>query len=175
MPLFSLGDKRVRLVGAGHYVAYDATLVGAITLLEAASIWFKVVIRAENDQITIGERSNVQDGSVLHVDPGYPLTLGREVTIGHKAMLHGCTVGDGALIGINSVVLNGAKIGAGSLVGANSLVPEGKEIPEGVLVVGSPAKIVRELTPEQKAGLRRIAQGYVERAALYRKELKQIT
>jgi carbonic anhydrase/acetyltransferase-like protein (isoleucine patch superfamily) len=174
MPLFSLGDKRVQLVGADHYVAYDATLVGAITLLHAANIWFKVVIRAENDQITIGEGSNVQDGSVLHVDPGYPMKLGREVTIGHKAMLHGCTVGDGALIGINSVVLNGAKIGAGSLVGANTLIPEGREIPEGVLVVGSPGKIVRELTPEQKAGLRRIAQGYVERAALYRNELKPI-
>ena len=175
MPLFSLGDKRVRLVGAGHYVAYDATLVGAVTLLDAASIWFKVVIRAENDQIVIGEGSNVQDGSVLHVDPGYPMTLGREVTIGHKVMLHGCTVGDGALIGINSVVLNGAKIGAGSLIGANTLVPEGKEIPEGVLVVGSPGKIVRDLTPEQKAALRSIAQGYVERAALYRKEMKPIT
>ncbi len=165
----------MQLVGGGHYVAYDATLVGSVTLLDAASVWFKVVIRAENDQITIGEGSNVQAGSVLHVDPGYPMQLGRGVTIGHKAMLHGCTVGDGALIGINSVVLNGAKIGAGSLVGANSLVPEGKEIPEGVLVVGSPAKIVRELTPEQKAGLRRIAQGYVERAALYRKDLKLIT
>ncbi len=175
MPLFSLGDKRVRLVGAGHYIAYDATLVGSITLLDAASIWFKVVIRAENDQITIGEGSNVQDGSVLHVDPGYPLTLGRDVTIGHKAMLHGCTVGDGALIGINSVVMNGARIGAGSLIGANTLIPEGKEIPEGVLVVGSPGKIVRPLTPEQKASLREIARGYVERAALYRRELKPIT
>ncbi len=157
MPLFALGDKRVRLVGAGHYIAYDAMLVGSITLLDAASIWFKVVIRAENDQITIGEGSNVQDGSVLHVDPGYPLTLGRDVTIGHKAMLHGCTVGDGALIG------------------ANTLIPEGKEIPEGVLVVGSPGKIVRPLTPEQKASLREIARGYVERAALYRRELKPIT
>ena len=134
MPLFSLGDKRVRLVGGDHYVAYDATLVGSVTLLDAASIWFKVVIRAENDRITIGERSNVQDGCVLHVDPGFPLTLGREVTLGHQVMLHGCTVGDGALIGIHSVVMNGAKIGAGSLIGANSLIAEGKEIPEGVLV-----------------------------------------
>jgi carbonic anhydrase/acetyltransferase-like protein (isoleucine patch superfamily) len=175
MPLFSLGDKRVRLVGADHYVAYDATLVGAVTLLDAANIWFKVVIRAENDQITVGERTNVQDGSVLHVDPGFPLTLGREVTIGHKVMLHGCTIGDGALIGINSVVMNGATIGAGSLVGANTLIPEGKEIPEGVLVVGSPGKIVRELTGEQKARLREIADGYVKRAALYRGELKPIT
>jgi carbonic anhydrase/acetyltransferase-like protein (isoleucine patch superfamily) len=175
MPLFSLGDKRVQLVGADHYIAYDATLVGSVTLLHAANVWFKVVIRAENDRITIGEGTNVQDGSVLHVDPGYPLTLGRDVTIGHKVMLHGCSVGDGALIGINSVVMNGARIGAGSLVGANSLIPEGKEIPEGVLVVGSPGKIVRELTREQKASLREIARGYVERAALYRKELKQIT
>jgi len=175
MPLFSLGDKRVRLVGAGHYIAYDATLVGSITLLEDANVWFKVVIRAENDQITIGEGTNVQDGSVLHVDPGYPLTLGRDVTIGHKVMLHGCTVGDGALVGINSVVMNGAKIGAGSLIGANTLIPEGKEIPEGVLVVGSPGKVVRELTGEQKASLRGIARGYVERAALYRRELKPIT
>ena len=175
MPLFSLGDKRVELVGADHYVAYDATLVGAVTLLNAANVWFKVVIRAENDRITIGEGTNVQDGCVLHVDPGYPMTLGREVTIGHKVMLHGCTVGDGALIGINSVVMNGASIGAGSLVGANTLVPEGKQIPEGVLVVGSPGKIVRQLTPEQQASLRAIARGYVERAALYRRELKQIT
>ena len=175
MPLFSLGDKRVQLVGADHYVAYDATLVGAITLLHAANVWFKVVIRAENDQITIGEGTNVQDGSVLHVDPGYPMRLGREVTVGHKAMLHGCTVGDGALIGINSVILNGAKIGAGSLIGANTLIPEGKEIPEGVLVVGSPGKVVRQLTPEQQAGLRKIARGYVERAALYRTALTPIT
>jgi carbonic anhydrase/acetyltransferase-like protein (isoleucine patch superfamily) len=175
MPLFSLGDRRVELVGADHYVAYDATLVGSITLQHAANIWFKVVIRAENDRITIGEGTNVQDGSVLHVDPGYPLTLGRDVTVGHKAMLHGCTVGDGALVGINAVVMNGAKIGAGSLIGANALIPEGKEIPEGVLVLGSPGKIVRELTAEQKASLRQIARGYVERAALYRKELRQIT
>jgi carbonic anhydrase/acetyltransferase-like protein (isoleucine patch superfamily) len=175
MPLFSLGDKRVQLVGADHYVAYDATLVGAITLLHAANVWFKVVIRAENDQITVGEGTNVQDGSVLHVDPGYPMTLGREVTIGHKVMLHGCTVGDGTLIGINAVVLNGAKIGAGSLIGANTLIPEGKEIPEGVLVVGSPGRIVRSLSTDEQARLRRIAEGYVERAALYRKALKPIT
>ena len=175
MPLFALGDRRVRLVGSNHYVAYDATLVGAVTLLDAANVWFKVVIRAENDQITIGEGTNVQDGAVLHVDPGFPLTLGREVTIGHKVMLHGCSVGDGALVGINSVVMNGARIGAGALIGANTLIPEGKEIPEGVLVVGSPGKVVRELTAEQRASLRGIARGYVERAALYRRELKPLT
>ena len=175
MPLYSIGDRRVVLRGAHHYIAPDASIIGSVTLENEANVWFNVVIRADNDQVTIGEQTNVQDGSVLHVDPGYPMRLGRDVTVGHKAMLHGCSVGDGALIGINSVILNGAKIGAGSLIGANTLVPEGKEIPEGVLVVGSPGKIVRELTPEQKAGLRRIAQGYVERAALYRRELKQVT
>jgi carbonic anhydrase/acetyltransferase-like protein (isoleucine patch superfamily) len=175
MPLFSLGERRVELVGEHHYIAYDATLVGSITLHAEANIWFKVVIRAENDRITIGEGSNVQDGSVLHVDPGYPMTLGRRVSIGHKVMLHGCTIGEGTLVGINSVVLNGAKIGKGVLIGANSLITEGKEIPDGVLVVGSPGKIVRELKPEERQNLLGIAQGYVERSRLYARELKTIT
>jgi len=175
MPLFSLGERRVELVGQGHYVAYDATVVGSITLHADANIWFKVVIRAENDRITIGEGSNVQDACVLHVDPGYPMTLGRRVSVGHKVMLHGCTIGDGTLIGINSVVLNGAKIGKGVLVGANTLITEGKEIPDGVLVVGSPGKIVRELKPEERERLLGIATGYVERAALYRLEMKPVT
>jgi len=125
MPLFALGDRRVELIGEHHFVAHDATLVGAITLYDAANIWFKVVIRAENDVVRIGAGTNVQDGSVLHVDPGYPLTLGERVSIGHKVMLHGCTVGDGSLIGINSVVLNGARIGHGTLIGANTLIAEG--------------------------------------------------
>ena len=175
MPLFSLGERRVELVGANHYVAYDATLVGSITLHADANIWFKVVIRAENDHITIGEGTNVQDASVLHVDPGYPMTLGRGVSIGHKVMLHGCTIGDGTLIGINSVVLNGAKIGSGSLIGANTLITEGKDIPDGVLVMGSPGKVVRELKAEERERLLGIARGYVERAALYGRELKPIT
>jgi len=175
MPLFSLGDKRVELVGADHYIAYDATLVGSITLHSAANVWFKVVIRAENDRVVIGEGSNVQDGSVLHVDPGYPLTLARHVTIGHKVMLHGCTIGEGTLVGINSVVMNGARIGAGTLIGANTLIAEGKDIPAGVLVIGSPGKVMRELTAEEKGGLRDIARGYVERARYYRAALKEIT
>jgi len=175
MPLFALGERRVELLGGGHYIAYDATLVGSVVLHADASVWFKVVIRAENDRITIGEATNVQDGSVLHVDPGYPMTLGRNVSVGHKAMLHGCTVGDGALIGINSVILNGARIGAGSLIGANTLVPEGKEIPEGVLVVGSPGRVVRELKPEERARLLDIARGYVERGRLYRSSLQAIS
>ena len=175
MPIFSIGSRAPRFNGTHHFVAHDATLVGDVTLENDVNVWFQVVIRAENDRIHLGEGCNIQDGSVLHVDPGYPMQLGRGVTIGHKAMLHGCTVGDGALIGINSVVMNGARIGAGSLIGANTLIPEGKQIPEGVLVVGSPGKIVRELTAEQQANLRKIARGYVERAALYRKELKPIT
>jgi carbonic anhydrase/acetyltransferase-like protein (isoleucine patch superfamily) len=175
MPLYSIGERRVVLRGAHHYIAPDASLIGSVTLENEANVWFNVVIRADNDQVTIGEQSNVQDGSVLHVDPGYPMTLGRRVTIGHKVMLHGCTVGDGALIGINSVVMNGAKIGKSSLIGANTLIAEGKEIPEGVLVLGSPGKIVRELKPEEKDFLLKIAAGYVERSRFFSANLKQIT
>ena len=175
MPLYSIGERRVTLVGRNHFIAPDATLVGDITLAEAVSVWFQAVIRAENDRIAIGEGSNIQDGSVLHVDPGYPMTLGKRVTIGHKVMLHGCTIGDGALIGINSVIMNGAKIGKSSLIGANTLIAEGKEIPDGVLVVGSPGKIVRELKPEERERLLGIASGYVERSRLYNRDLKQIT
>jgi carbonic anhydrase/acetyltransferase-like protein (isoleucine patch superfamily) len=173
MPVFSLNERRVEMRGAHHYVAYDATLAGSIILESEVNIWFGVVIRADNDQVHIGEATNVQDGSVLHCDPGFPLSIGKRVTIGHKVMLHGCSVGDGALIGINSVILNGAKIGAGSLVGANSLVPEGKEIPPGVLAVGSPAKVVRELTPEQIAGILKISEGYVARARYFKEHLKE--
>ena len=128
--------------------------------------------RSDNDQMSIGESTNIQDGSVLHVDPGFPMQLGRRVTIGHKVMLHGCTIGDGTLVGINSVVLNGAKIGPGSLVGANSLIPEGKEFPGGVLILGSPGKVVRELKPEEQARILEISKGYVERARLFKAEMK---
>ncbi len=174
MPIFSLGERRVELRGAYHYVAWNATLAGSIILENEVNVWFGVVIRADNDQVHIGEQTNIQDGSVLHCDPGFPLTVGKRVTIGHKVMLHGCTVGDGALIGINSVILNGARIGAGSLVGANSLVPEGKVIPAGVLAVGSPAKVVRDLTPEQIAGILGIADGYVARSRLFKEQMKEI-
>lgn len=174
MPLFSLGDRRPELHGEHHYIAHDATLVGAITLHADVSVWFKVAIRAENDRVEIGTGCNIQDGSVLHVDPGYPMTLGRYVTVGHKAMLHGCSVDDGALIGINSVVMNGARIGKGSLVGANTLIPEGKQIPDGVLVLGSPGRVVRELTKEEQEKLLAIARGYIERSRRYRQELREL-
>jgi carbonic anhydrase/acetyltransferase-like protein (isoleucine patch superfamily) len=174
MPLFSIGERRTELRGAHHFIAYDATIVGSVILEENVNVWFKVVIRADNDQVTIGEGTNIQDGSVLHVDPGYPMNLARRVTIGHKVMLHGCTIGEGTLVGINSVVMNGARIGPHSLIGANTLIPEGKEIPEGVLVLGSPGKIVRDLKQEEKDYLLKIAQGYVDRGRFYNDNLKQI-
>jgi carbonic anhydrase/acetyltransferase-like protein (isoleucine patch superfamily) len=173
MPIFSLGERRIEFRGDRHYIAHNATLAGSIALDNDVSIWFGVIIRADNDEVTIGEATNVQDGSVLHVDPGFPMKLGRNVTIGHKVMLHGCTVGDGTLIGINSVILNGARIGAGSLVGANSLVAEGKEIPPGVLVLGSPAKVVRELTPGEQARIIETSHGYVERSRVFRTLLRE--
>jgi carbonic anhydrase/acetyltransferase-like protein (isoleucine patch superfamily) len=173
MPLYAIGERRPKLVGKDHFVAPDATLVGDVTLEAEASVWFQVVIRAENDRIVIGEGSNVQDGSVLHVDPGFPLTLGRMVSIGHKVMLHGCTIGEGTLVGINSVVMNGARIGKGVLIGANTLIAEGKEIPDGVLVLGSPGRVVRELSQEQKAYLAGIARGYIERGKYYSSNLKK--
>jgi carbonic anhydrase/acetyltransferase-like protein (isoleucine patch superfamily) len=174
MPIFSIGERKPRLVGEHHYIAHDATLVGDIILENNVNIWFQVVIRAENDRIHIGENCNIQDGSVLHVDPGYPLTLARNVSLGHKVMLHGCTIGEGTLIGINSVVMNGAKIGAGTLIGANTLIPEGKEIPDGVLVVGSPGKVVRELKPADRDYLLLVANGYVERSKMYREQLREL-
>ena len=174
MPLFAIGERRVELRGERHFIAHDATLVGSIILEANVNVWFNVVIRADNDQVTIGEGCNIQDGSVLHVDPGYPMQLARRVSIGHKAMLHGCSVGEGSLVGINSVVMNGARIGRQTLIGANTLIAEGKEIPDGVLVLGSPGKVVRDLRPEEKEGLLKIAHGYIDRARVYRDKLKPL-
>ena len=174
MPIFSIGERTPRFIGAHHYVAHDASLIGDVTLENDVNIWFQVVIRAENDRIHLGAGCNIQDGSVLHVDPGYPLTLERNVSIGHKVMLHGCTVGEGTLVGINSVVMNGAKIGRGTLVGANTLIPEGKVIPDGVLVIGSPGKVVRELKQEDRDYLLKIAAGYVERSKMYKRQLREL-
>ena len=156
------------------WVADNASVIGQVTLSKGTSVWFNAVLRAENAPIVIGENSNVQDGSVLHVDPGMPLTLGKHVTVGHKVMLHGCTIGDESLIGINAVVLNGAKIGKNCLIGANALIPEGKEIPDGSLVMGSPGKIVRTLTSEQQQGLLQSAKHYVENARRYKAGLSPI-
>jgi carbonic anhydrase/acetyltransferase-like protein (isoleucine patch superfamily) len=175
MPLYSIGERRVELRGEHHFIAYDATLVGSIVLESNVNVWFKVVIRADNDEILIGEGCNIQDGSVLHVDPGYPMNLARRVTIGHKVMLHGCSVGEGTLVGINSVVMNGARIGKNTLIGANTLIAEGKQIPEGVLVLGSPGKVVRDLKQEEKDYLYKIAQGYIDRSLRYKNEFREIT
>jgi carbonic anhydrase/acetyltransferase-like protein (isoleucine patch superfamily) len=175
MPIFSIGERVPRLIGEHHYVAHDATIVGDVTLENNVNVWFQVVIRAENDRVHIGENCNIQDGSVLHVDPGYPLTLERNVSIGHKVMLHGCTVGEGTLIGINSVIMSGAKIGKGVLVGANTLIAEGKVIPDGVLVMGSPGKVIRPLEQKDRDYLLKIASGYVERSRMYVKDLRKLT
>ncbi len=169
--IYELGDRQVRAEGE-YFVAESAVVVGSVLLKSNASVWFNAVIRGDNELITIGENSNVQDGSVLHTDPGYPLVIGKDVTIGHKVMLHGCSIGDNSLIGINAVVLNGARIGRNCLIGANALITEGKEIPDGSMVLGSPGKVVRELTPQQIAGLRTSALHYVENARRFRRELK---
>lgn len=169
---YQLNDRTPELEGDGHFVAENASVIGRVRLMDKASVWFNAVIRGDNELILVGPESNIQDGSVLHTDPGMPLTLGRGVTVGHKVMLHGCEIGDYSLIGINAVVLNGAKIGKHCLIGANALIPEGMEVPDGSLVVGSPAKIKRELNDNQKKMLEMSAQHYVQNAQRYRNELK---
>lgn len=170
--LYALADKQPVYKAEPAFIAPNAVLVGDIEIHEGASVWFNVVIRADNDRVIIGEQSNVQDGAVLHIDPGYPLTLGKGVTIGHKAMLHGCTVGDYSLIGINAVVLNGAQIGKHCLIGANTLIPEDMVIPDGSMVIGSPGKIKRELTLQQRQMLELSAQHYVENGRKYASQLQ---
>ena len=169
--IYSLGERRVEMRG-DFYVADNAAVIGSVVLGHEASVWFNSVVRGDNDVITIGDGTNIQDSAVLHVDEGFPLTLGTNVSVGHHAMLHGCTVEDGALVGINAVVLNKAVIGRGSLVGAGALIAEGKVIPECSLVVGSPGRIVRTLSEEDAAGIERIAHHYVEKARLYREQLR---
>ena len=174
MAIYEL-DGNAPQLAEGAWVAESAEVIGKVELHKNASVWPKVVIRGDNDLIQIGEGSNVQDASVLHTDPGYPLLIGKNVTIGHQVMLHGCSIGDGSLIGIGAVVLNGAKIGKGSLVGAGALVTEGKEFPDGSMIIGSPAKAVKELTAEQMAGISDISGRYVKNAQRYIKTLKKIS
>jgi len=169
--IYNLGDRKVEIHTEDYFIADNATVIGSVVLEQNASIWFNAVLRGDNDVITVGENSNVQDGSVLHTDGGFPLTIGKNVTIGHKVMLHGCVIGDNSLIGINAVVLNGAKIGKNCLIGANALIPEGKVIPDGSLVMGSPGKVVREMTADQIKGLELSALHYVENFKRYKKEL----
>lgn len=147
--IYSLEDRVPVLEGKGQFIADNATIVGSVRLKADASVWFGAVLRGDNDWIVVGASSNVQDSSVLHADPGIPLDIGDFVTVGHKVMLHGCTIGGNSLIGIGSIILNHASIGNNSIVGAHSLVTEGKEFPDGVLIIGSPAKVVRDLNADE--------------------------
>lgn len=170
--IYELGERRPVLEGSGHFIAENASVIGSVRLAQASSIWFDCVLRGDNDWIEIGERSNVQDGSVLHTDPGLRLSVGRNVTIGHKVMLHGCTIGDDCLIGIGSTVMNGATVGSQCVVGAHTLITENKSFPDGSLILGAPARVVRKLDDEEKAMIARSADVYVANARRFNRQLR---
>lgn len=173
MAIYELDSVAPRIAESA-WVADSAQVMGNVELADDASIWFGAVVRGDTEVIRIGRGSNIQDCSVLHADIGQPLTIGDNVTVGHQVMLHGCTIGDGSLIGIGAVVLNGARIGKGSIVGAGSLVTEGKEFPDGSMILGSPAKAVRELSPDQQNALKMSAIHYIENARRFQRGLKKI-
>ena len=170
---FALAEHKVITADEDHWIAPTATLIGKVRLERNASVWWGAVLRGDNELITVGENANVQDGCVLHTDPGFPLTIGRNVTVGHLVMLHGCEIGEGSLIGIGSVILNGAKIGRNCLIGAKALITEGKVIPDNSMVLGAPAKVVRTMEAEQAAALSAPAQRYVNNWQRYRAELTE--
>ena len=172
--IYALGDRKPEFEGSGHFVADNATVIGSVRLGDSASVWFNCVLRGDNDWLVVGERSNIQDGSVLHTDDGIELVVGKNVTVGHKVMLHGCTIGDNSLIGIGSTVLNKAQIGNNCIVGANSLVTEGKTFPDGSLILGSPAKVARSLSDEEIAFIKWSAEIYVRNAARFNEQLKPL-
>ena len=172
MAIYQLGALAPRIADSA-WVADSAVVIGNVELAEAASIWFGAVLRGDTESLSIGARSNVQDGSVLHADPGFPLVVGAGVTIGHQVMLHGCTIGDDSVVGIQAVVLNGARIGRHCLVAAGAIVTEGKQFPDGSLIMGAPARVVRPLTQEQIEGLKEGAQHYVDNARRHREGLKR--
>ena len=169
---FALGDFRLTTAGDAYWIAPTAVVIGKVKLEKNASVWWGSVLRGDNEPITVGEGSNIQDGCVLHADPGYPLIIGKGVTVGHMAMLHGCVIGDGSLIGIGAVILNGARIGVNCLIGAKALIPEGKEIPDNSLVMGAPGQIKREVTEEHIARMRHSAEHYVANWQRYKRELR---
>ena len=174
MTIYSLGEDRPQM-DESAYAADSATIIGKVTLSKDASVWPQAVVRGDNgERIEIGARSNIQDGAVLHTDPGFPLSIGEDVSVGHQAMLHGCSVGSGTLIGVQAVVLNGASIGRNCLVGAGAVVTERKVFPDGSLIVGAPAKVMRELTETEIAGLQNNAADYVERRRRYREQLTKV-
>ena len=175
MPIYALDGEAPVLPEEGRYwVAPDANVIGKVTLGEDATVWFGATLRGDTERITVGARSNIQEHGVLHTDPGMPLTIGDDCTIGHRVTLHGCTIGDNTLIGMGATILNGAKIGNNCLVGAGALVTEGKEFPDGSMIIGAPAKAVRELTPEQIEGLRQSALHYIENARRFKQGLRRI-
>ncbi len=175
MPFYALDEHTPKLPEAGRYwIAPGAHVIGRVTLGTDVGIWFNAVIRADNDTITIGERTNIQENAVLHADPGFPVAIGAECIVGHHAMLHGCTIGDGALIGMGATILNGARIGPRCLVGANALVTEGKEFPEETLIVGSPARAVRPVDSKTIEHIRNEALGYVAKWQRYARGLKPL-
>ncbi len=175
MPVYALGAHEPTLPPAERvWIAPDAHVIGNVTLGRDAGIWFGAVLRGDNDLILIGAETNIQDGAILHTDMGFPLTVGRACTIGHRALVHGCTIGEGSLIGMAATVMNGARIGANSIVGANALVTENKSFPDNSLIVGSPAKAVRTLDAAALEGLKRIAPAYVENARRFRSTLRRL-
>ncbi len=169
---FALGDARVTTDGDDYWIAPTAVVVGQVRLGRNASVWWNAVLRGDNEPITIGENANVQDGSVLHTDPGYPLVLAANVIVGHMVMLHGCEIGEGSLIGIGSVILNGTRIGRNCLIGANTFIPEHKTIPDDSLVIGAPGKVVRKVSAEQRAGMQRDTALYVANWKRYKAQLR---
>ena len=169
--ILEFGGKRPN-IHPSVFLAPTAVIIGDVTIGEDCSVWFGAVLRGDNEPITIGVNSNVQDGSVMHTDIGFPLTLGKNVTIGHQAMLHGCTIGEGSLIGIGATLMNGSAVGKNCIVGAHALVTEGKQFPDNVVIMGAPAKVVREVTDADREAMRANAERYVKRAARYRAELK---
>jgi carbonic anhydrase/acetyltransferase-like protein (isoleucine patch superfamily) len=178
MPIYELGDRRAALPqpdgdGLNYWIAPNAFILGDVTLKKNSSVWFGAVLRGDNEPIVIGEDSNVQENTVMHTDPGAPLTVGARVTVGHMVMLHGCEIGDGSLIGIGAVILNHAKIGKNCLIGAGAIITEGKVIPDNSLVMGAPGKIVREVSPEQVAKMQEGIDKYVARWRRFAKDLKR--
>lgn len=174
MAIYQL-DELTPEIHSTVYVAEDATVIGSVVLGEHSSVWPQAVLRGDNETINIGRASNIQEGAVLHVDPGYPLVLGEEVTVGHQAMLHGCNIGDGSLIGIQSVILNGAVIGKNCIVAAGAVVTQGKIFPDNSLIIGAPAKVARELDQDTIHHLKQNAAEYVERAQHFKKRLKRLS
>jgi carbonic anhydrase/acetyltransferase-like protein (isoleucine patch superfamily) len=173
MPIYELGDDRPTIADSA-WIAPSADVIGRVEVGEGSTVWFNAVLRGDTDLLHVGDRTSIQDGSVLHADAGSPLHIGNDVTVGHQVMLHGCTIGDGSLIGIQSVILNRSRIGRNCLVGAGSLIGEGKEFPDGMLILGSPAKAIRPLTPEQLEGLQRSAKSYVANGQRFNAGLNKI-